>query len=193
MVFTTGPPAAAFPLSLPVLLLEFFAIAPLSHAGDAMRTDRNTPTPMPTIRRSALVEHSATRMFALVNDVAAYPRRFDWCDSAQVLEVDDEHMVARLDLGLGALRTWFTTHNTLKAPHHIDLKLVDGPFRKLSGRWEFHALDESACKVTLTLDFEPAVKLLGPAMAVGFQSLADRMVDDFVRIADRPEEMDTAS
>ena len=128
-------------------------------------------------------------MFALVNDVAAYPRRFDWCDAAQVIEDDEAHVVARLDLGLGALRTWFTTHNTLTPPHHIDLKLVDGPFRKLSGRWEFHALDESACKVTLILDFEPSVKLLGPAFTLGFQSLADRMVDDFVRVADSPEEV----
>lgn len=127
-------------------------------------------------------------MFALVNDVAAYPRRFDWCDAAQVLESSEQCMVARLDLGLGALRTWFTTQNTLSPPHHIDLKLIDGPFRSLSGRWEFHALDESACKVTLTLTFEPAVKLLAPAMAIGFQSLADRMVDDFVRVADSGEE-----
>jgi len=139
---------------------------------------------MPTIRRSALVEHSAARMFALVNDVAAYPRRFDWCDSAQVLESSDLLMVARLDLGLGALRTWFTTQNTLSPPHHIDLKLVDGPFRSLSGRWEFHALDESSCKVTLTLTFEPVVRMLAPAMAIGFQHLADRMVDDFVAVAD---------
>ena len=49
---------------------------------------------MPTIQRSALVEHSAARMFALVNDIAAYPRRFDWCESAQVLEADDAHVVA---------------------------------------------------------------------------------------------------
>ena len=143
---------------------------------------------MPTIRRSALVEHSAARMFALVNDVAAYPRRFDWCDSAQVLESSDVLMVARLDLGLGALRTWFTTRNTLSRPHHIDLELVDGPFRSLSGRWEFHALDEAACKVTLTLTFEPAVRMLAPAMAIGFQHLADRMVDDFVAVADSGEE-----
>lgn len=143
---------------------------------------------MPTIRRSALVEHSTARMFALVNDVAAYPRRFDWCDGAQVLESSDLQMVARLDLGLGALRTWFTTQNTLSPPHHIDLKLVDGPFRSLNGRWEFHALDESACKVTLTLTFEPVVRLLGPAMAVGFQHLADRMVDDFVAVADSGED-----
>jgi len=143
---------------------------------------------MTTIRRSALVEHSAARMFALVNDVASYPRRFDWCDSALVLESSEERLVARLDLGLGALRTWFTTENTLSPPHHIDMQLRDGPFKRLDGRWQFHALDESACKVTLTLDFEPQNRLLGPALALGFQGLADRMVDDFVRAADRGED-----
>ncbi|RPE81604.1 type II toxin-antitoxin system RatA family toxin [Vulcaniibacterium tengchongense] len=142
---------------------------------------------MQTIRRSALVEHSAARMFALVNDVAAYARRFAWCENSQVLEAEDGRMVARLDVGLGRLRTWFVTENTYAPPHHIDLKLVDGPFRRLSGRWEFHALDESACKVTLTLQFEPTAKLLGPALALGLQSLADRMVDDFVRVADGGE------
>lgn len=143
---------------------------------------------MPTIQRSALVEHSATRMFALVNDIEAYPRRFDWCDSAQVLERGGERVVARLDLGMGSLRTWFTTENTLAPPHHIDMRLRDGPFRSLSGRWQFHALDECACKVTLTLDFEPNNRLLGPAFAIGFQGLADRMVDDFVKAADRGAE-----
>ena len=121
---------------------------------------------MPEIRRSALVGHAAARMYALVNDVHAYPRRFAWCDGAQVLEEGPHRMVARLDL-----------------------RLVDGPFRALSGRWEFHALDESACKVTLTLAFEPMSRLLAPAMAIGFQALADRMVDDFVRVADRDPDM----
>ena len=139
---------------------------------------------MTTIQRSALVEHSAARMFGLVNDVAAYPRRFDWCEKAEVLEQDE----ARLDLGLGSLRTWFTTENTLSPPHHIDMDLRDGPFKSLRGRWQFHALDESACKVTLTLDFEPKNRLLGPAFTLGFQGLADRMVDDFVRAADRGAE-----
>lgn len=140
---------------------------------------------MPKIQRSALVEHSATRMFALVNDVAAYPRRFDWCDAAEVLESDASRLVARLDLGLGSLRTWFVTENVLSPPHHIDMRLRDGPFRRLDGRWEFHALDESACKVTLTLEFEPLSRLLTPALTLGFQGLADRMVDDFIRVADR--------
>jgi ribosome-associated toxin RatA of RatAB toxin-antitoxin module len=143
---------------------------------------------MPTIQRSALVEHSAARMFALVNDIAAYPRRFDWCEAAHIIESGEERLVARLDLGMSGLSTWFTTENTLSPPHHIDMQLRDGPFKRLHGRWQFHALDESACKVTLTLDFEPNTKLLGPAFALGFQSLADRMVDDFVRVADRGDE-----
>ena len=140
---------------------------------------------MPSIHRSALVEHSAARMFDLVNDVAAYPRRFAWCEQAQVLEQDESRMLARLDLGLGKLSTWFTTENRLERPHRIDMQLRDGPFRKLHGLWEFHALDESACKVSLTLDFEPGSRLLGPVFTLGFQGLADRMVDDFVREADR--------
>ena len=142
---------------------------------------------MQSIRRSALVEHSTARMFDLVNDIAAYPRRFDWCRDAQLIESGAERQVARLDLGLGRLSTWFTTENTLDRPHRIDMNLVDGPFRKLHGRWEFHALDECACKVTLVLEFDHSNRLLGPAIALGFQGLADRMVDDFVRVADRGE------
>lgn len=124
-------------------------------------------------------------MFDLVNDIEAYPRRFGWCEAAEVLDSGDARVVARLELGLGALRTWFTTENTLARPHHIDMQLRDGPFKRLHGRWAFHALDESASKVSLVLDFEPQSSLLLPAMTLGFRGLADRMVDDFVRVADQ--------
>ena len=138
---------------------------------------------MPTIQRSALVEHSVSRMFALVNDIDAYPRRFAWCESAEVLERAEEKVVARLELGLGGFRTWFTTQNTLAPPHHIEMELRDGPFKRLHGRWQFHALDESACKVSLSLDFEPQSNLMLPVLSLGMRGLADRMVDDFVRVA----------
>ena len=139
---------------------------------------------MPRIERSALVEHSVNRMFGLVNDIAAYPRRFDWCEDAQVLETAPERVVARLELGIGGFRTWFTTENTLSPPHHIDMQLRDGPFKRLHGRWQFHALDEGACKVSLLLDFEPQSSLMLPVLSLGLRGLADRMVDDFVRVAD---------
>ncbi|MDO5505993.1 MAG: type II toxin-antitoxin system RatA family toxin [Pseudoxanthomonas suwonensis] len=141
---------------------------------------------MPIIQRSALVEHSAARMYDLVNDIEAYPRRFGWCRDARVIERDRARVLARLDLQLAGFSTWFITENLLHPPGLIEMRLQDGPFRRLHGRWQFHALDETACKVALTLDFEPASRLLAPALKLGMQGLADRMVDDFVRVAEAP-------
>jgi len=139
---------------------------------------------MTSIHRHALVRHSALRMYTLVNDVASYPRRFPWCEDSDVIAQSDTRMLARLDLTFAGLRTSFTTENTLKAPTRIDLRLVEGPFRELKGTWLFHSLAEDACKVSLNLDFEVAGVFLGSALAIGFQGLADRMVDDFCREAD---------
>lgn len=138
---------------------------------------------MTRIQRHALVMHSASRMFHLVNEVGDYPAYFRWCEKATVLERGDDSMVARLDLRIAGLRTHFTTRNTWVAPTRLDLALVDGPFRRLEGHWTFHSLDEEACKVALTLDFDVAGSLVGSALALGFQGLADRLVDDFCRIA----------
>jgi ribosome-associated toxin RatA of RatAB toxin-antitoxin module len=140
---------------------------------------------MTTIHRHALVRHSARRMYDLVNDVASYAARFSWCEGSEVFEASETHMLARLDLRVAGLRTSFTTRNRLEPPTRIDLELEEGPFRRFSGHWHFHSLAEDACKVSLTLDFDVAGKVLGTAMAVGFQGLADRMVDDFCREADR--------
>jgi ribosome-associated toxin RatA of RatAB toxin-antitoxin module len=124
-------------------------------------------------------------MYGLVNDVASYPRRFAWCDSAQVLEQSDTHMLARLEVRVAGLPVAFTTRNTLEQPKRIALHLVDGPFTALEGAWRFHSLAEDACKVSLDLDFVVAGRLVGSALAAAFSSLGDRMVDDFCKEADR--------
>lgn len=138
---------------------------------------------MTTVQRSAIVPHPAAGMFDLVNDVSAYPDRFDWCEYADVLEHEGEVMVARLGLRLGAMRMEFTTRNQLRRPEAIDLSLVEGPFRDFGGGWRFLALGDEACKVELSLHFETAGKLVGSALAIGFKGLADHLVDDFCRVA----------
>ncbi len=138
---------------------------------------------MSRVERSALVARPSSLLFDLVNEVEAYPRRFSWCDSASVLERDESQMLARLQLKLGALSMGFTTRNRLQRPESIELSLVDGPFRRLSGHWRFEALSADACKVSLLLDFEVAGRVVGSALAAGFQGLADRLVDDFCRAA----------
>lgn len=135
------------------------------------------------IRRSAVVKHRPEQMFDLVNEVAAYPTRFAWCSAAQVLEQRPDGITARLDLRMAGLTQSFTTRNTVSRPARIDMQFVDGPFKTLQGTWTFDALGDSGCKVSLALDFETRSRLLGAALQVGLKGLADRMVDDFCRVA----------
>lgn len=136
------------------------------------------------IRRHALVRYTPDRMFDLVNDIEAYPTRFPWCAGAAVLARDgDVAMTARLDLRLAGLTQSFTTRNTLERPGRLHLHLVDGPLRTLEGEWTFDALGDDGCRIALTLDFEVAGRLTGAALRIGFQGLANRMVDDFCAAA----------
>lgn len=150
------------------------------------------------IHRQALVRFSPEQMFDLVNDVEAYPTRFGWCLGAQVSEHDGQHLVARLNLRFAGVTQHFSTRNTLDRPHSIQMQFVDGPFDWLRGVWRFAPLggDPSAkgaaspvtpagCKVSLDLDFEVSNRLTGFAFRLGFQKLADRMVDDFCAEAKR--------
>ncbi|HEY2346308.1 MAG TPA: SRPBCC family protein [Xanthomonadaceae bacterium] len=138
---------------------------------------------MTTIHRSALVALPPARLYALVNDVAAYPRRFDWCSDSAVIEHSAQRMLARLDVRVAGMAVSFTTRNTLTPVARIELELADGPFQKFGGAWTFDAVGEAGCRVGLRLHFELAGKLLGSALALGFTGFADRLVDDFCRVA----------
>jgi ribosome-associated toxin RatA of RatAB toxin-antitoxin module len=136
------------------------------------------------IRRHALVRYTPDRMFDLVNDVEAYPTRFAWCAGARVLEREgDAALTARLELRFAGLTQGFTTRNTLERPQRLHMHLVEGPLRALEGEWTFSALGEDGCKIALALDFDYSGRLGGAALRLGFQGLANRMVDDFCSAA----------
>jgi ribosome-associated toxin RatA of RatAB toxin-antitoxin module len=141
---------------------------------------------MKTVHKSVLIWYSAAEMFALVTDVASYPQFLPWCDRAEVLEEDADGMTARVGISFAGLSQSFTTRNTHVADRKVSLKLVDGPFSKLDGHWDFTPLGdgtERACKVNFSLryDFDNAAlaALVGPV----FDKIAGSMVDAFVKRA----------
>ncbi|MCC5854866.1 MAG: type II toxin-antitoxin system RatA family toxin [Idiomarina sp.] len=138
---------------------------------------------MPQIERSALVPYSNQQMFDLVNDVASYPEFVPGCAAARVIEEAGNEMVAELSISKAGMRHAFATRNRLIAPDRIDMSLEQGPFRSLTGGWQFHALSDDACKVTLTLHFEFSSKLLHFAFAKVFNEVTSRMVDAFAQRA----------
>lgn len=138
---------------------------------------------MPSIQRSALVAHSAQAMFDLVNDVESYPAFLPGCQDSKVLENTAEEMKASLLVAKAGIKQWFTTHNTLIPASRIDMQLVEGPFKRLTGGWTFSALSEDACKIELNLEFEFSNKLAEMAFGKVFNTLATSMVNAFTERA----------
>ena len=139
---------------------------------------------MTVVDRSALVGHSAQKMYALVADVESYPQFLPWCDRAVVSVNEPGRTVATLHINFRGLKKEFTTENFNRADARIDMKLVSGPFRSLEGSWVFTALSENACKVELTLRYQFASALLEKIAGPAFHDIADSFVDAFVRRAD---------
>lgn len=138
---------------------------------------------MPQIERSALVFYSAQQMFALVNAVPDYPQFLPGCSAAKVISQTDTEMVAALTVSKAGLSHTFTTRNTLTPFQQIDMQLVDGPFKRLSGGWAFQPLNDKACKVVLNLEFEFSNKLIQLAFGKVFNELAASMVTAFTQRA----------
>ena len=140
---------------------------------------------MSVVGRSALVNHSAQQMFALVSEIESYPAFLPWCDKALVSERGAGRTVATLGINFRGLKEEFTTAN-LERPHErIDMKLVSGPFRRLEGSWSFTALSAGACRVELNLRYEFASTVLEKLAGAVFEEIAGSLVDAFARRADR--------
>jgi len=138
---------------------------------------------MPQISRSALVPFSVEQMYTLVNDVDAYPQFLPGCTGSRIIEQGPDSMTAAVDVSKAGISKTFTTRNTLFSNKRIDMQLVDGPFRKLMGGWNFTALSPEACKVELNLDFEFTNKLIELAFGKIFKELAGSMVQARLKVA----------
>jgi len=138
---------------------------------------------MKRIVRSAIVEHSAAHMYALVDDIESYPTFLPWCSEARV-EAVDGHKRATLTAGLRGLRQSFTTLNDNRPGEAIDMRLVEGPFRSFRAAWRFRPLGEHACAVEFSMEYELASGALGRLLGPLFDHIADTMVDAFKRRAD---------
>ena len=139
---------------------------------------------MKRIARSAIVEHSAPEMYALVEDVAAYPEFLPWCRQARVLSRSDGRTVATLAVGVKGLSYEFTTGNANRPPEAIDLELVEGPFRHFSAHWRFVALGERASRIEFSMEYEFSGALVSRALGPLFEGIANTMVNAFKRRAD---------
>jgi ribosome-associated toxin RatA of RatAB toxin-antitoxin module len=138
---------------------------------------------MKRVSRSAIVECSAEKFYGLVEAIESYPDFLPWCAAAEVLERAPGRTVARLTLAVPGVRQSFTTENSNVPGRSIDMRLVEGPFRKFEASWRFTPLGTAACKAEFSLGYEFASSLAATALQPVLNRLADSTVDAFSRRA----------
>jgi ribosome-associated toxin RatA of RatAB toxin-antitoxin module len=135
---------------------------------------------MPRIEKSALLPYPPGALYDVVDDVARYPEFLPWCGGAKAIDESETQSLATVNIDYRGLKQSFTTRNRREPGRLISMTLVEGPFHKLEGRWDFVALGEDGAKIALTLDYDIASGLLAALLAPAFGVIADTMMERFV-------------
>ena len=138
---------------------------------------------MATVKKSALVLYSTAEMYALVDDIEAYPQFLPWCRSTRILSRNEHEVRATIEMVKGGIHKSFTTCNRMQKHQMIDIRLLEGPFKRLEGYWRFEPLRSDASKVSLDLEFEFASTLLQVAVEPIFKQITNSLVDAFCKRA----------
>ena len=130
-------------------------------------------------KRSALVPHTPLEMYRLVDEVERYPEFLPWCRSTTLHFRDETRTEASIEVQRGGIRKTFSTQNANVPGESIHLKLLDGPFRELSGDWTFEAVADYGCRVSLDIGFEFENRVLDVLLGRFFEDTLNSLVDAF--------------
>lgn len=139
---------------------------------------------MPKLDRQALVPHSASLMYSIVNQVDLYAQFLPWCSKSEIVESTDSTMTARVYMEKGPLNQSFTTKNSMISNQQIKLELIDGPFKELSGQWLFQDISDHGSKIILQLNYEFSNPIISMVVGPVFNQIANTLVDSFCKRAD---------
>lgn len=145
---------------------------------------------MKHVKKTVLLWYSPSEMYRLVTGVEDYPKFLPWCERADVLEASEQGMTARLTLSYAGVRQSFTTRNEQVPDQSVVVRLVDGPFSKLDGTWQFQPLagegaSAQACRIEFDLCYAFASGALEAVISPVFDRIANTFVDSFVKRAEQ--------
>ncbi len=140
---------------------------------------------MAHVSKTVLINHSASSMYLLVDDVLRYPEFLPWCGGVDLIQQNATFTTATLHIDYHGLQQKFTTENHKTYPTTMTIRLKDGPFKHLDGAWHFTELNEEACKIEFILNYEFSNTFLERIIAPVFSHIANTFVDGFVTRADK--------
>jgi ribosome-associated toxin RatA of RatAB toxin-antitoxin module len=138
---------------------------------------------MTEISKTTLVPYTSEEMYVLVHDIESYPIFLPWCTEAKILSQQEDSLTAKLSMALGKIKQSFTTENTMQDGSRIDMQLIEGPFKHLTGYWRFIQKDDQSCHIHLHMHFEFKNKIIKHTLGKAFYKVMDTLVESFVQRA----------
>ena len=143
---------------------------------------------MITIKEHALVFHSKEKMFSLVDRVEDYPNFLPWCGKTKVIERTEKLTKATILINYHNVKQSFTTENVKIFPTKMHINLIDGPFKKLKGEWNFIEIEKDTCKIELELQYEFSNYFLDKLISPVFNIIANTFIDNFIAKANKEKD-----
>jgi len=140
---------------------------------------------MHRVRKNAIVFHSKNKMFRLVDLIENYPKFLPWCESTKIIERNNIKTIASIEINYKGIKQTFTTENTKKINDKMIIKLINGPFKSLSGEWLFKELEKDSCQVELKLEYEFSNIILEKLISPVFNIIANTFIDEFIKEANK--------
>ena len=138
---------------------------------------------MTHVQRSAFLPFPVDNIYELVNDVDSYPEFIPWCVNCEIHESNDNEKKATMYFASRGINASVTTRNELVKNEKIIMHLVSGPFKHLIGEWQFHSIDENACKVELDMQYSFSNRLYEVTLGPIFNQVATKLVSAFTQRA----------
>lgn len=137
------------------------------------------------VKKVVIVEHTPRQMFELVNDIDSYPSFLPWCSHTEIKSKTAHDLVGALHVNYMKIKTGFTTHNHNTPYSKITIKLVEGPFKSLSGHWHFTPLGEAGCKIEFTLHYQFSNSLIEKVIGPVFNYISQNLINSFIKEANK--------
>jgi len=140
---------------------------------------------MHKVRKNAIVFHSKDKMYRLVDLIENYPNFLPWCGSTKIIERNNIKTIASIEINYKGIKQSFTTENTKKINEKMIIKLINGPFKSLSGEWLFKEMAKDSCQIELKLEYEFSNIILEKLISPLFNMIANTFIDEFIKEANR--------
>lgn len=137
---------------------------------------------MSNFYKESKVQYSAEQMYALVNDVDAYPDFLLWCRHIEVYEQSEQSLNAAVEIAFSGIHYRFITTNKMQLNEWIKMNFVEGPFKVLEGQWRFKE-QADGCLVSLEMDFEFENKFVQYTISKAFNIIIYSLAESFIQRA----------